>query len=291
MSRITQIAILVVALLPRPGVADVNPTAVMGTMEFGMTESQLVRNVERVETLIAQCMRKQGFEYVPVDYNTIRSGMEIVETMPGMSEEKFVSQFGFGISTLYVGIPPQLSTGYNPARTGLGEQNVRIFQSLSSTDQAAYTRALFGDNPEATFAVSLEEENFSRCGGCTRQALEQVFTEEQLASTYYNPMDAMVSQDPRMKKALRKFSEEMRKRGFDYAHPDDVKPDLLERLDAITDNRSIPVDQLTPDQQEALRDLQEYERKVARVAFKLAEDIFDPVEERIQREMFSRDVK
>ena len=82
----------------------------------------------------------------------------------------------------------------------------------------------------------------------------------------------------------------MRKRGFDYSHPDDVKPDLWERLDAITDNRSIPVSRLTPDQLEALKELQEFERKVAVVNFKLAEELFDPVEERILREMYSRDV-
>jgi len=271
--------------------AQANRTTEPGTMEFGLTERQLIQRAEQVENLIAQCMRKQGFEYLPVDYNTLREGMAIVEAMPGMSEETFVSRHGFGISTLYTGLPPQVSTGYSPARTGLGQRNVAIFQSLSASDQVAYTRALFGDNPDATFAVSLEEENFSRCGGCTREAIEKVFTEGELHASYYNPVDARINQDPRMKKALRRFSEEMRKRGYDYDHPDDVKPDLMDRLDAITQNRSIPVDELSPEQRQALKELQEYERKVARVAFKLAEDIFDPVEERIQREMFSRDVK
>jgi hypothetical protein len=270
--------------------AVANPEGEVGTKEFGLTERQLVQSVEKVENLIAKCMRQQGFEYVTVDYTTIRHAMSIVEAMPGMREEAFVAKYGYGISTFYTGAPPQLTTGHNPARSGLGERNVELFKNLSSADQVAYARALFGENPEATFAVALEEEDFSRCGGCTREALEKVFTPEQLDATYYNPLNALVNEDPRMKKALRKFASEMRKRGFDYSHPDDVKPDLWERLDAITDNRSIPVSRLTPEQLEALKELQEFERKIAVVNFKLAEDLFDPVEERILREMYSREV-
>ena len=262
----------------------------MGTKEFGLTERQLVQSVEKVENLIAQCMRQQGFEYVPVDYATIREGMSLVETMAGMSEGTFVSKYGYGISTFYTGLPPQLTTGHNPARSGLGQRNVDLFKSLSAADQVAYTRALLGENTEATFAVGLEEEDFSRCGGCTRKALEQTFTEEQLDASYYNPLDALVNEDPRMKKALRKFGEEMRKRGFDYSHPDDVKPDLMDRLDSVTQNRTLQLNRMSPEQLEALEELQKYERKVARVSFKLAEDLFDPVEDRILREMYSRSV-
>ena len=262
-----------------------------GTQEFGLTERQLVKNVEKVEELIARCMRQEGFQYIPADYATVRQGMEIVETMPGMEEEEFVELHGYGISTLYTGQAPQLSNGYNPARVGLGQQNVEVFKNLSTADQIAYTRALFGSNVDATFAVGLEEEDFSRCGGCTQKAIAQVFDADQLDANYYNPMDALVNQDPRMKAALREFSEKMREEGYDYDHPDDVKPDLMDRLDAITDGRTIPLDKLSPERLAALEELQEYERKVAVTSFESAEEIFDPVEERIQKEMFSRDVK
>ena len=86
---------------------------------------------------------------------------------------------------------------------GLGDRNVQIFKNLSPADQVAYNRALLGENTDATFAVGLELENFSRCGGCTVKAIEQVFTPEQLKSTYYNPLDALINNDPRMKAALR----------------------------------------------------------------------------------------
>jgi hypothetical protein len=262
-----------------------------GTEEFGLTMKELVQNVEKVEVLIAECMREQGFEYIPADYRTVRRGMNADKSLPGMEEEEFIEQYGFGVATLYTGQVPQLSEGYSPARVGLGEKNVQIFKNLSPADQVAYNRALLGENTDATFAVALEIENFSRCGGCTRKAIEKVFKPDDLKPTYYNPKDAMINNDPRMKAALRKFSEEMRDAGFDYNHPDDVETDVRNRLYEITGGAAIPVEQMTAEQQAALKKLQEYERRVAKVAFELQEGIFEPVEEKIEKEMFAREVK
>ena len=262
-----------------------------GTEEFGLSMKELVQAVEKVEALIAECMREQGFEYVAADFRTVRRGMTADKSMPGMEEEEFIEQYGFGVATMYTGQAPQLTQGYSPARVGLGEQNVAIFKSLTPADQVAYNRALWGENSDATLAVALEIENFSRCGGCTLKAIEQVFEPEQLKATYYNPKDAMINNDPRMKKALRRFAEEMRDAGFDYNHPDDVETDIRNRLAEITGGETIPVEQMTPEQQDALKKLQEYERRVAVAAFELQEEIFEPVEEQIEKEMYAREVK
>jgi len=135
-----------------------------GTEEFGLSMKELVQSVEKVEALIAECMREQGFEYVAADFRTVRRGMSADKSMPGMDEEEFIEQYGFGVATMYTGQAPQLTQGYSPARVGLGEQNVAIFKSLTPADQVAYNRALWGENSDATLAVALEIENFSRCG-------------------------------------------------------------------------------------------------------------------------------
>jgi len=205
-----------------------------------------------------------------------------------MDEEEFVEQYGFGVSTLYTGQPPQLNQGYSPGRIGLGERNVEIFKKLSPSDQAAYNRALLGNNVGATFAVSLEGENFSRCGGCTLEAIKKVFKPEQLKSAYYNPKDALINKDPRMKAALRTYSEKMRAAGFDYNHPDDVETDIIKRLDAILGGGTPPVDKLSPEQLSALKKLQEQERRAAKTNLKLQKELFDPVEEQIEKEMYAR---
>jgi len=273
------------------GRADAQAPGTPGTEEFGMTPKQLVQAVEKVEALISKCMREQGFQYVAVDYITVRKGMSSDKNIPGMSEKEFVDKYGFGVSTMYTGKPPQLTTGYSPARVGLGERNVQIYKNLSPADQVAYNRALLGENSEATFAVGLETENFARTGGCTRKAVEQVFLPEQLKATYYNPKNAVINKDPRMKAAVRQYAAEMRKAGFSYNHPDEVEADIRERLAALTSGGKLLVKDMSPEQAAGLKKLQDYERRVAIKHFHLAEEIFDPVEERIEKEMYSRKVQ
>jgi hypothetical protein len=256
-----------------------------GTEEFGLTKEELVTSIEVVESLIATCMSEAGFEYVAVDYNTVRRGMKADKSLPGLSEREFMNQLGFGISTLYTGLAPQLADATIPAKIGLGEQNVQIFNHLPPADQVAYNRTLFGENTDATFAVALETEDFSRTGGCTRTAIEQVFTPEQLSLTYVNPKDALIEQDPRMVSALADFAECMRSAGFDYNHEEEIEPDLKKRLYAITDG--VPIESLSADVRAALTELQGFERALGVVTYDCEERIIEPVEDQVERELFA----
>jgi hypothetical protein len=139
--------------------------------------------------------------------------------------------------------------------------------------------------------VGLETEDFSRCGGCTRKAVAQVFKPDQLAATYYNPVDAMVNNDSRMKAAIRYYAVEMRKAGFDYHHPDELEDDIRQRLAAITAGGTIPVEKMPPEQRAALKDLQTYEVRLAAKNWELKTTVFEPLEARIQRELFAREIK
>jgi hypothetical protein len=168
---------------------------------------------------------------------------------------------------------------------------VEIFKKLSPADQVAYNHALLGSSAGATFAMSLEAENFSRCGGCTLEAIKQVFKPEELSVTYYNPNDAFVNKDPLMKAALKTYTEKMRAAGFEYNHPDDVEGDVRKRLDAILGGDTPPVEKLSPEQQAALKKLQEYERRVAKINMKLEKEVFDPVEEQIHKKMYARKIE
>ena len=288
MKNAIQAVVIVSVFLLSSGTLSAQAPKDTGTEEFGLTRAQLVQVVEKVEALISKCMREHGFQYVAADYNTVRKGMTADKNMPGLSEDEFVAKYGFGISTLYTGQPPQLAEGYSPSKAGLGERNVQVYKTLSPADRVAYNRALFGEHTDASFAIALERENFSRTGGCTRKAVEQVFTPEQLKGTYYNPKDALVNKDPRMKAALRKYAGEMRKAGFQYTHPDEVEPDIWDRLAAITKGGTIPIEKMSPEQRGALKTLQDYERKAAAKNLRLQKEIFEPVEEKILEEMFAR---
>jgi hypothetical protein len=284
-------ALLVTVLLPVSGLAADSPAKLPGTEEFGMTRKELAENIEKVEALIAKCMREQGFEYVAADYRTVRSGMVSDKSLPGIDEEEFIEQYGYGIATLYTGQPPQLNDNYSPARIGLGKQNVEIFKGLAPAAQVAYNRALLGENMGPTFAVALEAEDFSKCGGCTLKAIKQVFKPAQLESTYVNPLTDIVNKDPRMRAALRKYADKMRAAGFEYNHPDEVETDIKKRLDAILGGGAPPVEKLSPDQQAALKKLQEYERKATKANAKYQEEFFEPVEEQIEKELYARKVQ
>lgn len=263
----------------------------IGSEEFGLSPRELRSRAEQVEQLIARCMRAEGFPYVAVDFVTIRRGMAADKSLPGMTEEEFTERFGLGVSTLYTGEAPQLSEGYSPGRVGLGEQNVAAYANLSPADQVAYNRTLLGAQGGDTFAVALERENFGRTGGCTREAIEQVFEPSELQASYYNPLDALIRDDPRMIRAVRRYAEAIRAAGFAYDHPDEIEPDLRERLFAITQGGTLRPDDMQPAELEALRDLQDYERRVALEDMRLAEELFDPVETEIERELFAREVK
>ena len=274
---------------PSTSVPAASRASLPGTEEFGLSQEDLVRNIEAVESLIAKCMSDAGFEYIAVDYDTVRKGMLADKSLPGVSDEEFIAQFGYGISTLYTGLAPQHANATSPAKIGLGEQNIRIFNSLSPADQVAYGRTLFGEHPDATFAVSLEGEDFSRTGGCTRAAIEQVFTSEQLSATYSNPLDALIEQDPRMIAALVEFADCVREAGFSYNHPNEIEPDIKSRLDALTGGA--PLEALSDDARAALTELQGEERAIAAAATECEADILEPVQGQIERELYAAPVK
>lgn len=256
-----------------------------GKEEFGMTREQLFTAIENAEAEISRCMSEAGFEYIAVDYNTIRYGMTADKSLPGMGERQFIEQYGFGISTLYTGLAPQLSELRTPAQIGLGEQNVHIFRRLSPADQVAYTHTLFGEHSDATFAVALETEDFSRTGGCTRRAIEKFFTPEQMSATFVNPFDALVDQDPRMMAANTEFANCLRTAGFEYNHEREIEPDLRKRLDAITGGA--PLEAFSSDARAALTELQAYERALAAVTLSCERRYLDPVADQVERELYA----
>jgi hypothetical protein len=288
MRKTVPLVVTVLMMLATAGSAPAQ-NRLPGTEEFGLSKRELVERIEAVETLISKCMRENGFQYIAADSRTVREGMAADKNLPGLPEPAFIAQHGFGISTFYTGKAPQLGDGYSPGKIGLGDQNVRIYENLSPADRVAYNRALLGGDTNPTFAVALETEDLSRTGGCTRTAIAQTFNPEQLKSTFYNPKDALVNQDPRMKSALATFAETMRKAGYDYNHPDEIERDLRARLHAIT--KGLPLEQLSADARAALKKLQDYERALAVVADDLERSVIDPTAARVERELYARPIQ
>lgn len=248
-----------------------------GTEEFGLTMRDLTTRAEEVESLISACMAEAGFEYIPVDFTTIRQAMVSDKSAPGLSGSEYLSQYGHGIST---------QEEKPIVEIGLGDQNRRILDGLSEPDQVAYRRTLWGDNDDATFAFGLESEDFSRTGGCTRTAIEQVFAPEEVAATYFNPADALILLDPRAQEAIQAFAACMSDAGFAYSHPDDVDFDLQIRYDTLVQGRDH--DELSPAEAEQLQALQAEERAVTAASDSCELRHLEPALDRIEEEFFGR---
>ena len=222
-------------------------------------------------------MQESGFEYVPIDPVTFRDAMDSLTAVPGITEQDFVAQYGYGLTTL----PPTQAFG-------AGEQNKAIFDNLSDADKVAYQRTLLGDNLDATFVIMLENEDLEPAGGCTKTAIDQVFTDEQRNPNFANPFDELVKQDQRMIDALKAWSDCMSESGFDYEDPEDAEEELLERFQSITDGADPAT--LTGDQKDALTALQGEELAVAAADLECSEGsgkLFE-VEAQVERDVSGR---
>jgi hypothetical protein len=246
-----------------------------GTKEFGLTEEEFADHVERTQALIAQCMEEAGFEYVPVDVKTIETAQARVRKEPGYTRRTYKEQWGLGVTTRFD----------NPVRdTGLGP-NLDIYSGLPEAEKVAYFRTLFGDNPDMDFAFALDEEDFSDTGGCTRWAVEQVFTRKQIKGSYVNPKDVLIDSDPRIIEAHRNWSKCMHEKGYEYEEDqDEIIEEFQDRLDELVGDDDPST--LTGVRAEALRELQQEEITVSLADLECQIEYTDSVYAEVETEVY-----
>jgi hypothetical protein len=189
--------------------------------QLGFGESGIIERQSRVEGRIQECMKAQGFDYVPVDPLAQRAALT---GNARMSDEEFLNQFGYGISTLF-------------GRGGRqSDPNDRLRKSLGPADRAAYDRALWGDNPGLTFAEAIDNDAATDLGGCTKKATEAVFGGAAVLSALqgrFDELEERITQDQRMVRAVERWSACMEERGHRYAEPEEIDTDLLRRFQSI----------------------------------------------------------
>ncbi len=249
-----------------------------GNEEFGLSTEELATRIEQVEAAVAPCMNQAGFDYIPVDFQTVYDAMASSGSLPGVSDEDYLAQYGFGIATTF-GLPDPTTVN------GRGEQNTAARDALPPADQIAYDRALYGQDSSVSLARALEDEDFSAAGGCVRQAAEQFFDDDELNGSYENPTDLLINSDPRMVAATEDWSGCVAEEGYDYPSIDELESDVADQLDALVGETTDPA-ALSADTVAALADLQGFERAVAQIAESCAEETTNGVEETIEEELF-----
>ncbi len=243
--------------------------------EFGLSRTELAARIEKTEGMIAKCMTDAGFQYIALDFVTIKQAMDSDKSTPGASSDDYVKQYGLGITTQFT--QPLVEFGAGP-------QNASYLDGLPPADQVAFKHTLWGESPDWNHAHALEAEDFSQTGGCTRSAAEQTYTPTEISSAYINPADIKIEQDPRMIAAIKKWSDCMRADGYQYDNPTQVEDDLQERLDAILQGQDPTT--LTEPALDSLHQLQGEELAIATVLTSCEEDNITPVQDAIEAELY-----
>jgi hypothetical protein len=244
--------------------------------QLGFDQAGIIARQSRVEAAIRECMRKEGFEYVPVDPLAQRAA---VLGSSRLSDEEFLEQFGYGISTLW---------GRARAEE---DPNERLRMALSPSDRRVYDRVLWGENSGATFTAAVDSGDFEALGGCTRKATEAVFGGAQVLTEIQGKLDALeerILQDQRMVRAIERWSRCMAKAGYQYEEPEAIDSDLFERMEKIVGplpgqfaTGPEPGDKPEPYSQAKLTALQREEVAIARADHRCELEHITPVEEKV----------
>jgi hypothetical protein len=189
--------------------------------QLGFDDQALRVRQARIQNATRDCMKAQGFDYVPVDP---AAQIAAVTGSSRLSDEDFTKQFGYGISTFW---------GRGGAQA---DPNQQYRRSLTPADSAAYSHALYGENDGATVDDALDTGDFSKLGGCTLKATQAVFGGTQVLTQLQGKLDDLderINADQRMVRALDKWASCMSAAGYRYEEPDAIDSSLMKRMEAI----------------------------------------------------------
>ncbi len=241
---------------------------------IGFSREGIMELQTRVEGRIRTCMTKQGFEYTPVDPF---AQQQALTGKARLTDEEFIKQFGYGISTL-------LGRGNEQS-----DPNERIRNSLSEADRRAYERALWGENPGATFQEAMDSGDFSELGGCTKEASDAAFGGAAVLTALVGKLDELdeqIIQDQRMVRANEKWVECMRESGHRYEEPDAIDEELMERFRDVVGSGIRPGTATVPPgasiDQAALTQLQRDEVRIGNADLKCEQREILPVEQEVR---------
>lgn len=179
-----------------------------------LTEPERQRQ-DAVTELVAQCMTEQGFEYEPVPAQERMAGAfgDAYQLAPA----EFAERYGYGVTTL------------DPADgDGFVDPNQQLRDALPADQQAAYDRALWGED------------------GCQPRASAEVYGQPAERDEGFGQFDGLVAEigelyrrietDPRLDQANQRWAGCMAAAGYPgLSHPDDARQSVHDRLAELPD--------------------------------------------------------
>lgn len=182
-------------------------------------QQQFIEQERKVQEAVADCMKKEGFEYTPMDPSQFAGAGPFSDDIPFDSKE-WAEKYGFGMSTT---IGENGPFGREEPGNAPQDPNAKYVESLSEGEREAYQKALFGEQPEfdPTETESSGPINFqpSGCEGNARktadkgQAFYTEFGEEM------NDLYQSIESDPQIVAASKTWATCMKKAGYEYETP------------------------------------------------------------------------
>ncbi|MGH2945106.1 MAG: hypothetical protein ACRDPC_02350 [Solirubrobacteraceae bacterium] len=270
----------------RSGVRERAAAAPVAELEdqLGFSSAGIMAQQNRVEARIQACMRQSGFDYVPIDPF---AGQTTVAKATRLSDEDFVKQFGYGISTLW---------GRGSPREA--DPNERIRAGLGAADRSAYDRALWGDHPGSTFTDAVDSGDLTRLGGCTRKAAVAAFGDGQVIARIvarFDALDERISSDQRMVRADERWAACMASAGYRFESGDEIEEHFTKGMEDIVGPLPGPLatgppagEKPRPYDRAALAALQQEEIAAARTEYACEREHIAPVEAVVRPEYEAR---
>jgi hypothetical protein len=203
----------------------------------------------QIQALIAECMREEGWEYIPVEQPDA-----VYEWSPEDELESYKKQ-GFGIVyyTLYQG-----TDEYEDPWAGWVDPNQEYIESLSESEMTAYYESLYGSEEEQNedIVYEIDPETGEEYGisygwgaGCQGEAYAEVYGNDitqtpeyqEAMMGYWEDLNDRYMADPRVVKLNESWSSCMKKAGYDFKNQEDLWDKgfntIQERHDEIVPNR------------------------------------------------------
>ncbi len=183
-------------------------------------QQQFVEQERKVQEAVAECMKKEGFEYTAMDSSQFIGGSPFGDEDIAFDSKEWAEKYGFGMSTT---IGEDGGFGGGAPTTPPTDPNQKYVEALSEGERDAYYKALYGEQPEfdPTETEASGPINFqpSGCEGNARttvdksQAFYTEFGEEM------NDLFQSIESDPQIVEASKKWAGCMKKAGFEYDTP------------------------------------------------------------------------
>lgn len=196
-----------------------------------LEENSQIDWVARHEDAIADCMKAQGFDYVP-DLPVVT--VADLDGAPQQGTPEYAAEYGYGI-TDSPGRAEEAAESARPLEEP-GETQQELVDEMSSAQKAAYDSALWGGDP-ATGTEGARQSVDPEDRGCRAIAEDEVgpdpasflFTPEfEALQTSMAQIDVRVADDPRLAAAHEQWADCMSDAGIvGFSHPDDALQSIV----------------------------------------------------------------